>query len=151
MPKSRYQQTHEPDVTPLINVNLVILVMTLLIASHAARLLPLSLPKAANTDFSEAGSALPLVVAADGSYGFDGQAGLTRDQLAQAIDQRFPELSPRPRAKRREVTSGGPDAPDRQTILVSMAPEARYEALAWALDCIMARESLKVAFGSPGN
>jgi len=123
MPKSRYQQTHEPDVTPLINVNLVILVMTLLIASHAARLLPLSLPKAANTDFSEAGSALPLVVAADGSYGFDGQAGLTRDQLAQAIDH----------------------------ILVSMAPEARYEALAWALDCIMARESLKVAFGSPGN
>jgi len=33
------QQLEEPDVTPLINVNLVILVMTLLMASHAARLL----------------------------------------------------------------------------------------------------------------
>ena len=52
-------QLEEPDITPLINVNLVILVMALLMTSHAARLLPLALPKAQGAKIFVAHKALP--------------------------------------------------------------------------------------------
>jgi len=42
---TRSQRIEEPDVTPLINVNLVVLVMVVLISAAAVRLLPLVVPK----------------------------------------------------------------------------------------------------------
>jgi len=126
---SRHRNTDipEPDVTPLINVNLVILVMTLLIASHAAKLLPMSLPKAERTELIQTSEAAELDVAADGSYRLDGTGPFDGDGLAAALGQ----------------------IEDGRVVLVTMAPKARYEALVAAVDRVVARPTLKVTFASP--
>ncbi|KKL60327.1 hypothetical protein LCGC14_2206430 [marine sediment metagenome] len=126
------EQIEEPDVTPLININLVLLVMVLAMASHSARLLPLEMPKAkddARTEFVEMDQAVGLRVFKDGSYGMAGRQGLKAGDLPEAIDQLDPG----------------------RIILISMDPKAKYESLVRALDVIMAKPDLQVAFGSAGG
>ena len=144
------QSLEEPDVTPLINVNLVILVMVLAIAAHSARLLPLGLPKGQQTTFVEMSEAAQLSLLKDGTYRLkvhkdtgdfhiaveeDGtpyyaraKAPLTADDLAVAIQSLDAD----------------------SILLVSMDLEAKYTGLVKALDYIMERPDLKVAFGQAG-
>ena len=120
------QNVEEPDVTPLIYVNLVILVMVLAIASHAAKLLPLEMPKAEKTEFLEMSDAVLLKVQKDNAYEFQGRA-LTRESLPGAID----------------------GLADDSVLLIAMDPKAKYDSLVWAMDSIMTRPDLQVAFGQP--
>ncbi len=127
MPHSH--QMEEPDVTPLINVNLVILVMVLAIASHAASLLPMAVPKAKDkTTFIEMQDAVLLTVAQDGKYTLQNRAIPDAEQLAAAIKE----------------------LPGDSVILVSPHPQAKYEALMKAVDELVSRPGLRVAFGQPG-
>jgi biopolymer transport protein ExbD len=121
----------EPDVTPLINVNLVILVMVLAIASHAARLLPLALPKApgGRTEFVNAADAVPLHVQAANAYRLGDGAELAADALPAELGK----------------------LPEGTTVLVTMDPDAPYGALVLAIDHMLARPSLRVAFGQAAN
>ena len=125
------QQLEEPDVTPLINVNLVILVMTLLMASHAARLLPLALPKAqgAKTTLVDAQKAVPLRVGLADIYQLGGKAKLSPEELRAEIQR----------------------LPDGAIVLVSMEPQAPYGSLVRAVDSLLARGTLQVAFGEAGQ
>jgi len=120
------ENLEEPDVTPLINVNLVILVMILAIASHAARLLPLEMPKAEQTEFLEMSDAVLLRVQTDKAYQLQGSP-LTREALPGAIDAL-------------EADS---------VVLIAMDSKAPYDSLIWAVDSIMTRPDLQVAFGQP--
>ncbi|HUT35183.1 MAG TPA: biopolymer transporter ExbD [Planctomycetota bacterium] len=124
------RQLEEPDVTPLINVNLVILVMTLLIASHAARLLPLVLPKAqgARTALVGTEEAVVLRVEAGTTYRLGERASLSAEALPGEIAR----------------------LPDGTVVLVSMDPKAPYGSLVRAVDCLLARRTVQVAFGQPG-
>jgi biopolymer transport protein ExbD len=124
------EDINEPDVTPLINVNLVILVMVLAIASHAARLLPLALPKAEATTYKEMKDARVLQVEEGGTYRLDDRSGLSKDALGQALTE----------------------LPDGSIVLVSMEPKATYERLIWVLDRMMdpGGPDLQVAFGQAG-
>ena len=119
---------HEPDVTPLINVNLVILVMALLVASHAALLLPLTLPAAAKTTYVETKAATVLSVSKDSTYSLDGQRPLTRDALAEAISGFRPG----------------------QVITLDLEPGVKFESLAHAIDCLMKVPDLRVGLGRTG-
>ena len=65
-------QIEEPDVTPLINVNLVVLAMVVLMAASAARLLPLAVPGIDHA--GERGQDVSLIVTGRG-YAFRGGAG----------------------------------------------------------------------------
>ena len=65
MDTSRNEQQEEPNVVPLIDVSLVILVMALVISSVVGRLLPLELPKAARTQLVTAQETVGLVVGRD--------------------------------------------------------------------------------------
>jgi len=123
------KKLEEPDVTPLINVNLVILVMVLAIASHAARLLPFALPKATSVDTAlvPADEAVPLRVEPRNTYRLGGGPGLAPDDLASELEK----------------------LPDGTVVLVSMDPEAPYSSLVWAVDQMLARPRLRVAFGQP--
>lgn len=125
------EQLAEPDVTPLINVNLVILVMVLAIASHAAKLLPLVMPKAATTAFKEMSEATLLEVGKDGHYALAGRSGLSKEELGEAIH----------------------GLGDGSIVLVSMDPKATYDKLVWVVDRMMDKEAplLQVAFGNPGQ
>ena len=125
------QQLEEPDVTPLINVNLVMLVMTLLMASHAARLLPLVLPKAqgAKTTLLAAEKAVPLNVGLGDAYQLGEKAKLSPEELRAEIQR----------------------LPDGAIVLVSMEPKAPYGSLVRAVDCLLARGTLQVAFGQAGS
>ena len=120
-------QLEEPDVTPLINVNLVILVMVLAIASHAAKLLPLKMPKAEKTEFVEMSQALHLRVAESGGYELGDQTGLDAESVGAAI----------------EALDEG------QIVLISMDRKAKYDALVKVLDHMMSKPYLQVAFGQP--
>jgi len=121
------KQLEEPDVTPLINVNLVILVMTLLISAHAARLLPLVLPKApgAKTTLLGIEEAVPLKVGLGDAYQLGKEQGLSPDELAAEVQR----------------------LPDGAIVLVSADPKAPYASLVRAVDCLLARGTLQVAFG----
>ena len=124
------RQLEEPDVTPLINVNLVILVMVLAIASHAARLLPMAIPKAKEkTTFIDMADAVLLTVGEDGKYSLEGQSGLGPDALGEAIGQ----------------------LPEDSIVLVNAHPKAKYKALVTVVDRLVARPGLQVAFGHPGR
>jgi len=126
-----HRQLEEPDITPLINVNLVILVMVMIIASHAAKLLPLALPtsKDDKTALLEADKAILLRVGKDNTYQLGGKSGLSADQLAAEVNA----------------------LADGSIVLVSMDPKAPYAALVRALDPMLARPTLQVAFGRPGQ
>ncbi len=65
-------QIEEPDVTPLINVNLVVLAMVVLMAASAARLLPLAVPGIDHA--GERGQDVSLIVTG-GGYAFRSGAG----------------------------------------------------------------------------
>jgi len=128
MPHSR--QMEEPDVTPLINVNLVILVMVLAIASHAARLLPLAVPKTdKETKFVAMDKAVLLRVNTDDRYSLQGGAPLNAEELGEELE----------------------DLPEGSILLVSPHPKAKYGALVKAVDHLLARRGLQVAFGYPGR
>ena len=122
------RQTNEPDVTPLINVNLVILVMALLVASHAALLLPLKLPSAAKTRYIKADSAAVLKVSSDGTYSLDAEGPLTAEQLPEAV--------------------AGLEA--GQVVMLDLAPGVKFGPLAHAVDCLMSVPKLRVGLGSTG-
>jgi len=69
----QHRQIDEPDVTPLINVNLVVLVMVVIITSSATRLLPLAVPK---VDAEAQGRNVSLTVT-EAAYEFrTGQGGM---------------------------------------------------------------------------
>jgi biopolymer transport protein ExbD len=121
-------QDHEPDVTPLINVNLVILVMALLVASHAALLLPLALPSAAETAYVKAEATTVLKVEKDSTYSLGERAGMTREDLAEAIAG---------------FKAG-------HVIMLDLEPGAKYDALAYAVDCLMKVPDLRVGLGTTG-
>lgn len=72
-----------PDVTPMINVNLMILVFALLMVCNSSKLLPLFMPKAEKTEFIEMAQASMLRVEKDG-YSLNGQK-TGKDELAAAI------------------------------------------------------------------
>ena len=122
------QAVEEPDVTPLININLVILVMVLAIASHAARLLPLLVPQAKQTTTVNAGEALRLNVSRDRTFSLGDRGGLNGEELAGAL---------------RELE-------DSQIVLVDADPGVKYGALIAAIDEVMAFPELRVAFGGLG-
>ena len=122
------QPIEEPDVTPLINVNVVILVMVLLIASHAARLLPLAFPRAQETKFMGLDEAATLTVRADETFRFAGQDGLSADALA--------------------ATAQG--LAEGTVVVVGADAGVRYESLVQALDAVLAAPGLRVAFGGTG-
>jgi len=128
---SQQEPLEEPDVTPLINVNLVILVMVLAIASHAARLLILSVPKAkGETTFIEMPQAAVLEIDKDGRYAFQGKKGLGIEELAREIED-LPE--------------------DKEVLLVSPHPKAKYQAMVRVIDLLIGRGDLPIAFGYPGQ
>jgi biopolymer transport protein ExbD len=119
------ESMEEPDVTPLININLLLLVMTLLIASHAARLLPLDLPTAQTSTALDASQAVQLHVEKGGTFQLQADTGLAKDDLAAKLQ----------------------DLPEDATVLISIDADARYEHFVWAMDRIMDRPAMQVAFG----
>jgi biopolymer transport protein ExbD len=124
-------QIEEPDVTPLINVNLVILVMVLAIAAHAARLLPMAIEKAAEnegTRYVDMTEALVLTVEEDGRYVLEGGEAFGPDKLPATVA----------------------GLPSGKVVLISMHPKANYAALVKVVDELVERPGLRVAFGHPG-
>ena len=116
----------EPDVTPLINVNLVILVMTLAIASHAAKLLPLAVPKADKpTAVVDVKKTVVLSISATNTFGLDGATDLTMDELSARLAK----------------------MPEGRIVLVSASPKSKYESLVKVVDRLLERGDLRVAFG----
>ena len=116
---ARNHQLEEPDVTPLINVNLVVLVMALLISSHAARLLPLRLPRL-DTSVPRARGSVALKVTAGGYRIAD--ADVAPADLPAAVDG---------------LAQGA-------TVVVSAEEGASPEAVGYATDCLMKRPELQV-------
>jgi len=193
------EELEEPDVTPLINVNLVILVMVLAMAAHSARLLPLAMPKAPKTEFVDMAEATQLRV--EDLYAVGGKSGLTRGQVEKAIitavlgqqadrdrvkqvqgdlkpamdavigpvEQGEVELAFMGRTFRITVDKGHYSLGDKADmdkfeladaidaladdaiVLVHAEPTTEYGTLVAALDYIMARPKLRVAFGQPGQ
>ena len=127
----RSRPLEEPDITPLINVNLVILVMVMVLASHAAKLLPLALPKSRDekTTLVEISKTAVLRVEEDGTYQLSGRRGVSAERLAEELK----------------------GLADGSIVLVSVDPKARYAALVRALDALFARPTLQVAFGQAGE
>jgi len=118
--------TDEPDITPLININLMLLVMVLIMASHAARLLPLDLPFAEKTTAVNADQAVSLHIANDGSFRLGADAGLSRDALVHKIRQ----------------------LEDGATVLVNMDAKAQYAQFVWVLDRLTDKRTVRIAFGA---
>ena len=119
-------ELEEPDVTPLININLVILVMVLAIASHAAKLLPLVLPTSEKTDFLNASEAVTLSVGKNSSYQLGDKTGLAKEDL------------------QKELTG----LEQGTCVIIRIETGVKYESLVTALDCVMTVPGLKVAFGN---
>jgi biopolymer transport protein TolR len=74
----------EINVTPLVDVVLVLLVILLLVAPMLKEELPVELPLAANADQQAATTTPTLMVAADGSVTFEG-APMRSDDLAERL------------------------------------------------------------------
>ncbi len=122
------ERQEEPNVVPLIDISLVVLVMALVISSVAGKLLTMDLPKAQKTQFVQADQTTQLAVAADGAYQVNGGPKLTRTYLASAIA----------------------DLPDGTIVLIETGGGAKYEQVVGAIDTIMARPGLKFALGKMG-
>ena len=120
------EQMEELNVVPIIDVNLVLLVILIIMASHAAKLLPMALPRAEKTQYVESAQAVPLRVAADGTYSLGDSVGLTKDGVAQRL----------------------PSLPEGSTLWLQLDRKARYDSLVQVLDGLMARPSLRLAFAS---
>jgi len=116
---ARDHQVEEPDVTPLINVNLVVLVMALLISSQAARLLPLRLPRL-DTSIPRAKGSVALKVTAGGYRIAD--ADIAPADLPAAVSA---------------LARGA-------TVVVTADEDAPPEAVGYATDCLMKRPELQV-------
>jgi len=119
-----HEENEEPDVTPLINVNLMILVMALAIASHAARLLPLAMPKAERTELVSTASAVPLTL-------------LRGERLRLGEEELKPDDLPAALATLKPGTA----------VTVRAEPGVRYAALVRAVEGISAVKGLEVALG----
>ena len=116
----------EPDTTPLINVNLVLLVMTLALASHTAKLLPLVVPRSEITAYVATKDAIVLKVEKEGKYSFGDQAELSSGQVTAEIAR---------------LAAGS-------IVMVAMDPTAEYEGLILVMDQVMLRPDVQVAFGA---
>ena len=132
---TRSLEAEEPNVVPLIDVSLVILVMLLTIAAHAARTMPLAVPRAAKVRLMEAGESTALIVAKDGSFHLRmaAAAGQTGDEVAVADCQELSQLLKQ--------------LPQGAVLTITTEPGVSYKAFVKAMDCILAEPDLKVAFG----
>ena len=74
----------EINVTPLVDVVLVLLVILLLVAPMLKEELPVELPLAMHADDATGGTTPTLTIAADGSVAFDGSP-LSSDDLAARL------------------------------------------------------------------
>jgi biopolymer transport protein ExbD len=127
MSASTDEKQEEPNVVPLIDVSLVILVMALVISSVVGRLLPLELPKAARTQLVAAQETAGLVVSRDGTARLGGGTGMAPAELSAALTG---------------VKEG-------TILLVAAEPGTRYESMVAVIDAVRARAGLKLAF-APG-
>jgi len=122
IPKDERQD--EPNVVPLIDVSLVILVMALVISSVTGRLLPLAVPKAPQTKLVQASETIPLKVFKDGRFQLGDAADLDRNELNQLLDT----------------------LEDGTIVMISAEPGVQYASAVGAIDSMMGRK-LKMAFG----
>jgi len=120
----RTVEDDEPDVTPLINVNLMILVMSLAIAAHAARLLPLLFPKAEATQIVAATKSVPLTVLGPSRFRLE-----DRELDAAGLAAELAALG------------------EGTIVTVNAAAGVKYAALVEAMDQVSAVPGLDVAFG----
>ncbi len=125
MDRSRDERQEEPNVVPLIDISLVILVMALVISSVAGRLLTMEVPRAEKTRFVEAAQTAHLAVSKDGSFQFGGQAGLGKADLSAALGRLEPGT----------------------IVLIRAEAGTPYEHVVAAIDLVRANLGLKVAFG----
>jgi len=126
MDVSRDERQEEPNVVPLIDISLVILVMALVISSVAGRLLPMEVPKSEKTRFVEAAQTAPLTVSKDGAFQLGGQAGLGKADLSAALGRLEPGT----------------------IVLIRAEPGTPYELVVAAIDSVRGSLGLKLAFGS---
>ena len=115
----------QPDVTPMISINLILLCMTLVLASHAAKLLPMLVERAGETTFVEAKEAVKLIVAKDGSYVMAGKEGLDKAGLAAELN----------------ALGGG-------TVMVVLEAGGPFESLVSAMDVVTATKGMRASFGN---
>jgi biopolymer transport protein ExbD len=123
------EQQEEPNVVPLIDISLVVLVMALVISSMSGKLLTMDLPKAQKTQFVQADQTSRLVVAADGSYVMAGRSKLDKEALATVVDA----------------------LPEGTIVLIETDDGVKYDHVVGAIDTIMARPGLKFALGRMGH
>ena len=116
----------ELNVVPIIDVNLVLLAILIILASHGAKLLPMALPKAEKTQYVESATAVPLRVGEDGTYRLGDSAGLTTEAVASRLAL----------------------LPEGTTVWLQMDPKARYARLVPIVDELVARPALRLAFAS---
>jgi biopolymer transport protein ExbD len=116
----------KPDITPAININFVILVMTLLIASHGAKLLPFQLPGAEKeTKYVKMEETILLKVNKNNSYNLGGAVGLDKKGL---------------QAELAKLGNG-------TIVRIDIEAGSKYSALVDAVDSIEALDQVEVAFG----
>ncbi len=123
------EQQEEPNVVPLIDISLVVLVMALVISSVAGKLLTMDLPKAQKTQFVQADQTTHLTVAADGAYVLGGGPKLDKAALASAVGE----------------------LPEGSIVLIETDSGTKYEQVVGAIDTVMGRPGLKFALGSMGH
>ena len=119
------ERQEEPNVVPLIDISLVILVMALVISSVAGRLLSLELPKAEKTHIIEAAQTATLTVHKDGACRLGGDRAVKPGDLPLALSG----------LQRGTV------------VLIRTERGTRYEHVVAAIDAVRANPVLKVAFG----
>jgi biopolymer transport protein ExbD len=125
----RDEQQEEPNVVPLIDISLVVLVMALLISSLAGKLLTVELPKAQKTQFVQAEQTTRLAVTADGAYRLNGGPMLGKGDLLSAVE----------------------NLPRGTILLIETDAGVKYEQAAGAIDTILGRPGLKFALGRAGH
>jgi biopolymer transport protein ExbD len=123
------EQQEEPNVVPLIDISLVVLVMALVISSVAGKLLTMDVPKAQKTQFVQADQTTHLTVTADGSYVLTGGPKLDKEILALAVEA----------------------LPEGTIVLIETDGGVKYEQVVGAIDTITARPGLKFALGKMGH
>jgi biopolymer transport protein ExbD len=123
------EQQEEPNVVPLIDISLVVLVMALVISSVAGKLLTMDLPKAPKTQFVQADQTTHLMVMPDGAYQVNHGAKLNKADLAEAVES----------------------LQEGTIVLIETEAGAKYEQVVGAIDTIMGRPGLKFALGRIGH
>jgi biopolymer transport protein ExbD len=125
----RDERQEEPNVVPLIDISLVILVMALVISSVADRLLSMELPKAEQTHFVEAGQTTALTVNKDGACQLGSETWLRPADMSPALGRLEPGT----------------------IVVIATEPGTRYEHVVAAVDAVRGNPGLKVAFGRMGR